>query len=122
MVPTSSSQSQVYRSICYESECDKVNNNVILKIGDNKVVCPKQGGLINNPSGFKGKVVCPDYNSVCTSDNWCNDPIDCIEKNITSDESSYTYNYVLPTKTKGNYLSSISIISSILLVIVNLCL
>ena len=122
LVPTSSSQSQVYRSICYESECDKVNNNVILKIGDNKVVCPKQGGLINNPSGFKGKVVCPDYNSVCTSDNWCNDPIDCIEKNITSDESSYTYNYVLPTKTKGNYLSSISIISSILLVIVNLCL
>ena len=121
LIPTHSSQTQVYRSICYESLCDKTNKNVILKLSGNEVVCPQNGGLINDPHGFKGKVVCPDYNSICTSENWCNEPIDCIEKKIVADESSYTYNYILPSISKANYISSLKIISSTLAIIIGLC-
>jgi hypothetical protein len=117
LIPTSSSQSQIFRSICYESLCDKINKNVILKIAGDEVVCPQKGGLINDPDGFKGKVVCPDYNSVCTSENWCNDPIDCIEKKIIADESSYVYSYILPSKSKGSYLSSLRVIASTLILL-----
>ena len=117
LIPTSSSQSQIFRSICYESLCDKKNKNVILEIAGDEVVCPQKGGLINDPDGFKGKVVCPDYNSVCTSENWCNDPIDCIEKKIIADESSYTYSYILPSKSKGSYLSSLRVIASTLILL-----
>ena len=55
------------------------------------------GGLIENPSGFRGKIICPDYNSVCTSEIWCNDPLDCIDKEVKADETSYHYTYPLPS-------------------------
>jgi hypothetical protein len=109
LVPTSSNQIQTYRSICYEVSCDKTNSNVILNIGGSKVVCPMQGGLLKDPNGFNGKVMCPDYNSICTSSNWCNDPLVCIEKRITSDESSYIYKYNLRDEVeKSNYLNELS--------------
>ena len=109
LVPTSSSQNQIFRSICYEASCDTNNKHVLLKIGNIEVVCPIEGGIINDPQGFKGKVSCPDYNSICTSQNWCNDPIDCIEKKIVADESSYVYTYTLPTEMTGNFIKCLSL-------------
>ena len=53
---------------------------------------------INRKSfGFQRKIICPDYNSVCTSKIWCNDPLDCIDKEVKADESSYQYTYPLPS-------------------------
>ena len=117
LIPSYSSQSQIFRSICYEIQCDNVNKNVILNIKNMQVVCPIEGGILNEPKGYKGKVRCPDYNSVCTAKNWCNDPLDCIEKKITADESSYYYSYELPSYVKGNYISGLSLISIFLLII-----
>ena len=105
LVPTWSSLAEIYRSICYEIICDQENKKISVLIGNNAVTCPIQGGLIQDPPGFRGKIVCPDYNSVCTSTVWCNDPLDCIERGITAYEGSYYYTYVLPTNTKAGYIS-----------------
>ena len=117
LVPESSKLNKIFRSICYHSTCDKGNKRVILTIGSHNVVCPKEGGLLENPYGFKGKIICPDYNSICTSNEWCNEPIDCIEKKIVADESSYNYDYVFKI-SKSEYLKFIPLIY--LLVIFNL--
>ena len=111
LVPSSSSLGASYRSICYEAKCDKSNKNVILSIGNGEVVCPLEGGMIYQPDGFKGKVMCPDYNSICTSDEWCNEPIDCIEKKIVADESSYKYSYTLQVDNIGNYINGLTLLS-----------
>jgi len=118
LLPTSSSQINIFRSICYKARCDSINNNVILTINSGTVVCPKQGGTIDDPSGYKGKINCPDYNSVCTSTKWCNDPFDCIEKKIEADPNSYYYTYkLLGRKGNANYINRLSIFSfSILLI------
>ena len=85
-----------YQSICYKVACDKINKNLIVYIGDSKVTCLKEGGKIENPNGYVGVINCPDYNLVCTSDIWCNDMFDCIDKSAIADESSYIYDYDLP--------------------------
>ena len=119
LVPSSSNLLQTYRSICYEVSCDRNNKNVILKIGSNRVTCPMQGGYLNDPSGFKGKVKCPDYNSICTAVSWCNDPIVCIDKKITADDSSYLYSYNLHDELeKSNYLYGLSFTSLFLILLI----
>ena len=118
LVPTSSSQLKIFRSICYEAQCDQNNENVKIIIGGREVVCPSQGGTIYNPNGFTGRIVCPDYNSICTSIEWCNDPIDCIEKKIVADEKSYFYKYALPILDKSNYIKRSLFISLLLKIIV----
>ena len=116
LLPTSSPYNEVYRSICYDVSCDKSNKNIILNINGGKVVCPKEGGLIRDPSGFKGKVVCPDYNSVCTSQKWCNDPLECIANKITADPSSYQYDYILPGTDDSGFFQKISPILILLII------
>ena len=113
LVPTWSSQGEIYRSICYEILCNE--ETITVWVGDRSLECPKSGGLIENPSGFRGKIVCPDYNSVCTSNVWCNDPFECIDKEVIADTKSYYYTYSLPFKEKSNYLSNSSIISFLII-------
>ena len=119
LVPTSSSQINMFRSICYSVKCDKTNKKVILNIGSGTVVCPEEGGTINDPSGYKGKVNCPDYNSICTSVQWCNDPLDCIEKKIEADKSSYSYSYQLHgiEGNNANYIDKLSLFSMAILML-----
>jgi len=118
LLPTSSSQNNIFTSICYKARCDSINNNVILTINSGTVVCPKEGGTINDPSGYKGKINCPDYNSVCTSTKWCNDPLDCIEKKIEADPNSYYYTYkLLGRKGNANYINGLSLFSFSILII-----
>ena len=116
LVPTWSSQGEIYRSICYEIVCNPEKETISVLIGDKVVECPMSGGLIEKPSGFRGKIICPDYNSVCTSEVWCNDPLDCIDKKLVADVNSYSYKYTLPVNNKSKYLSDMSIISIFMLI------
>jgi len=116
LVPTWSSQGEIFRSICYEILCNYERKTTTVIIKGQTIECPMAGGLMENPSGFRGKIICPDYNSVCTSEVWCNDPLDCIEKNITADEKSYYYTYSLPVKEKSNYISNWSLISILIII------
>jgi hypothetical protein len=84
-------------SICYKMKCDKKNKQIILNILDKTVTCPGYETVLNDPDGFKGQIKCPDYNIICTSDNWCNELFDCINKNDKFDSEDdykiYGLNY-----------------------------
>ena len=118
LVPSWSQQGETYRSICYEIKCDKDSKTIYVFINGNTVQCPMSGGLIENPSGFRGKIICPDYNSVCTSEVWCNDQLDCINKGVGADKDSYYYSYSLPSRsgTDSGFMLNLSLISIFMLI------
>ena len=70
------------KSICYEMKCS--DEKVVVYIGNNEISCPKNGGVITNPSGFSGEINCPKYSLICSSSVWCNDALDCINKKSVS--------------------------------------
>ena len=89
LVPRYSPQPYKWRSICYKMACDRVNKKIIVFINDLNVTCPYNGGILKKVKGFKGKIKCPDYNLVCTSETWCNEMFECIDKKSETDYSTY---------------------------------
>ena len=89
LVPRYSPQPYKWRSICYKMACDRVKKNIIVFINDLNVTCPYNGGILKKIKGFKGKIKCPDYNLVCTSETWCNEMFECIDKKSVTDYSTY---------------------------------
>ena len=90
LVPRYSPQPYKWRSICYKISCDRVNKNIIVFINDLNVTCPYNGRILKKVKGFKGKIKCPDYNLVCTSETWCNEMFECIDKKSETDYSTFT--------------------------------
>ena len=85
LLPNNSNINPSDRAICYKVECDSDNLKIIVNIGNNKVYCPTEGGIIDNPSGFKGTINCPEYYEICGQEtekegDICNDMFDCIHK------------------------------------------
>ena len=107
----------IIRPNCYKMFCS--DKSITIKIGNEYFVCPRQGGTMKiNSTNHTGFIMCPDYNSICTANNWCNDPLVCIEKKITADESSYIYKYSLRDSTeKSNYLNGLSFTYLFLLIV-----
>ena len=91
--------SNVIRSICYESFCS--SKSLTIKIFDNYIVCPRQGGKIS-AIGFVGYILCPDYYLICSSNIICNDMFDCVKKKSKIKEESYNYDY--ESKTSQNLI------------------
>ena len=89
LVPRYSPQPYKWRAICYPISCDRKNKNIIVYVNDLSVVCPTQGGTLKKIKGFKGKINCPKYNMICTSEIWCNEMFDCIDKKSVTDENTY---------------------------------
>ena len=89
LVPRYSPQPYKWRSICYPINCDRENKQIIVYINDMSVICPFEGGILKKIEGFKGKINCPKYNMICTSEVWCNEMFECIEKKSVTDENSY---------------------------------
>jgi hypothetical protein len=79
------------RSICYNIECDKFKKEIIIYINTLKIICPGNRTFLTNPEGFIGKILCPDYNLVCSSEIQCNDMLDCIKKHSTANRNTYLY-------------------------------
>ena len=81
-------------SICYQIQCDKANKQFDVYIGNNVVTCPEERAVLFNPKGFSGKIKCPGYHMVCTSEDvnkWCNELLDCIDKKSLADLNTYKY-------------------------------
>ena len=78
-------------SLCYKVNCDRDLQEIQVYVGDQKISCPKDGGILNNPNGIEGQLKCPDYNIICTSTIWCNELFDCINKKSLSDLDTYVY-------------------------------
>ena len=89
LVPRYSPQPYKWRTICYPISCDRKNKQIIVYINDLSVVCPSEGGTLKKIKGFKGKINCPKYNMICTSDIWCNEMFDCIDKKSVTDENTF---------------------------------
>ena len=48
--------------------------------------------MLKKIKGFKGKINCPEYDLICTSDIWCNEMFECIDKKSITDEKTYIAN------------------------------
>ena len=86
--------SKVVRAVCFESFCS--NKSLTIKIHDDYIVCPRAGGKIE-VEGYKGYILCPDYNLMCSGTVLCNDMFDCVEKKSEIKEESYYYDYEIKT-------------------------
>ena len=80
------------KTMCYKMSCDKTNKKINVHIGNKVISCPGNKAILKNPNGLNGEINCPDYNLICTSDIWCNDMFDCIEKESEPDLTTYDYN------------------------------
>ena len=78
-------------SICYEIKCDRDKKEINIYFDNSIIICPKDGGILNNPNGINGDINCPDYNIICTSKTWCNELFDCIDKKSLADFDTYDY-------------------------------
>ena len=76
------------RAVCYEMICSWLS--LTIRIGDNYIVCPKEGGRIE-AENFKGYLLCPDYNLICTGTKMCNSMFDCIDKESEEKENTFDY-------------------------------
>ena len=85
----------ILRPTCYKMYCSE--KSLTIKIGDEFIVCPRQGGpiKISSDSKYKGYLICPDYNLICTGTELCNNLFDCAD--IESHYKNLTFNYDYPT-------------------------
>ena len=102
-------------AICYEVKCDKKLKQIIVNIGKQSINCPKEGGNITT-TGFKGFLICPKYNDICSDDNeiLCNDMFDCIN-------AAYYKNIPFIFRDKNVLIFTISV-SICLLLLVCFCI
>ena len=105
--PTSSPIKNKYAGIihpmCYEMFC--TDNVLEVKINNQYIVCPRQGGKVQVGGDLEGYIYCPDYNLICTGLVMCNDMFDCINKSSVS--KAFNYEYTVNEETSSQKISSI---------------
>jgi leishmanolysin len=69
----------IEQGICYPITCDSTSKTITVKIVNQTVQCPPQGGSIT-VNGFDGNLQCPDYNLICNQSVPCVDAFDCASK------------------------------------------
>jgi len=77
-----------FNSFCYEMACSE--KSLTIKIGDENIVCPRGGGKIE-VKNYKGYLLCPDYNLICTGSKICNDIYSCINEESQEKTATFTY-------------------------------
>ena len=100
----------VIHPICYEMFCSE--KSLTVKIGDQYIVCPREGGKVEVNGDFQGYIYCPDFNLICTGTVMCNDMFDCIDKESKSKTPNYDYTF--NENTSSQKLSSIKNIKAII--------
>ena len=97
----------ILRPTCYQMLCSE--KSLTIKIGDEYVVCPRQGGPIqlDSSSAYSGYLICPDYNLICTGTKMCNNLFDCAQKESLYKNSTYYYEYpYYPTNNISSEIKS----------------
>ena len=90
------------RPTCYPMFCS--DKSLTILINYLYVVCPRNGSVIKvEGNDYKGYILCPDYNSICTGTALCNNMFDCVDKNSTIKDKEYKYNYAI-----GNVINDIT--------------
>ena len=91
------------RPTCYPMFCSE--KSLTIQINELFVVCPRNGSAIEVGREYMGYILCPDYNSICSGIEVCNNVFDCIQKKSRFKEN-YTYDY--STKDVINNVNKIS--------------
>ena len=81
------------RPTCYPMYCSE--KSLTIQINLLFVVCPQEGNYIKIGGDYMGYILCPDYNSICSGTEICNNLFDCIEKNSTIKNMNYSYEYTI---------------------------
>ena len=81
--------------MCYPIFCS--SKSLTIKIFDQYIVCPREGGISEMKGEFEGHIYCPDYNLICTGSKLCNDIFDCVDNESLEKEDSFIYNYEIKT-------------------------
>ena len=84
----------ILRPTCYEMSCSE--KSLTIHINDEFIVCPRKGGTIkieSSNSKYKGYLICPDYNLICTGSKVCNNIFDCVDNNSTVKDLTFNYDY-----------------------------
>ena len=81
----------IVHPICYEMFCS--DKTLAIKIKDQYIICPREGGKVEVNGDFEGYIYCPDYNLICTGTVLCNDMFDCIDKKSESKTPNYDYSF-----------------------------
>ena len=79
------------RPTCYQMICS--NKSLTIRINEQYIVCPRSGGYINIGGNYKGHLLCPDFNLICSQTIACNNMFDCVEKGSQM-KIDYEYNYI----------------------------
>jgi hypothetical protein len=78
------------RAICYSYNCDYNENTYNVTMMETQIKCPKAGDRIKVEK-FEGFFYCPDFNSICTKKQDCDDSIECIKKKVVHYDRNYDY-------------------------------
>ena len=92
LTPEGTSEDNNYQPVCYKTECDSKNKQIKIYYSDSLFIICKNSEIFENPKGFKGKIICPNYYDICDSTYLCNNLFECIDKKSKTLEESYNYN------------------------------
>jgi len=89
LIKKSSNSEAVFRAGCFEMYCSE--KSLTIKVGQEYFVCPREGGKISEETNYKGYLLCPDFNLICTASVTCNNMFDCVQKKSVEYEIEYDY-------------------------------
>lgn len=88
LLKNNSPEEAYIKAICFQMFCS--DKSLTIKFGNDFLVCPREGGIIQG-DGYKGALLCPDYNLICTGTEVCNNILDCIDKKSLEKENAIKY-------------------------------
>ena len=101
----------VIHPMCYEMICSE--KILTVKIKNQYIVCPREGGKVEVNGDFEGYIYCPDYNLICTGTVQCNDMFDCIDKKSETKKPNYE-DYTVNGDTSSQKISDLKNLHPIL--------
>ena len=101
LIKKSSTLEEVFRAGCFEMYCSE--KSLTIKVGQEYFVCPREGGKISEETNYKGYLLCPDFNLICTANVTCNNMFDCVQKKSVEYEIEYDYNTIETTQISSEY-------------------
>jgi len=90
-----------FRAVCFKMYCS--DQSLTIQVGEDYFVCPRGGGKIQGNDDFRGYLLCPDYNLICTGKKMCNNMFDCLSEGSEEKENTFDYNYEIKT-TQDKYV------------------
>ena len=63
-----------------------------IKINNQYIVCPRNGGYIKIGGNYTGHLLCPHYNLICSKNVPYNNMFDCVEKE-SKERKDLKYDY-----------------------------